>query len=372
MRSPIILFLALVLINWEPMHAQQLPLFSQYRENQSILNPAALNIDYIRNDYNFSAGASYRNQWGETKLELDNGETMNFGPNTITARVEWIFPEDRFFVGGYLMKDESGAINLLGAYARAGYFIIDPETSSIGLAAAISGGYNQFRLDFISPGIYDYSVQYTTIILDEEFKQSYWDVSLGVFAWGEVYSGFFEGDIIYGGISIPQVFGLPLSELGATQEDNTANPENYVQISVVGGIYKYLGEETFLEGSINFNKLLKDKAPFSLTANLRWHWRDWLWLGAGARFPFSQRTDASGTSFSDLLGDRYSSSEYSISSLLFDVGFNLGKNLSYALDTRNIKLGFGYEVPLGGLLRKLGNTIEINLTYTMDTRGGRR
>ena len=96
----IFIFLVICFCGSSYISAQQLPLFSQYRESQSILNPAAVSIDFIRNRNNLSLGASYRNQWDQTKLQLDNGETQAFGPMTTTIRAEWVIPEKRFFVGG--------------------------------------------------------------------------------------------------------------------------------------------------------------------------------------------------------------------------------------------------------------------------------
>ena len=357
---------------------QQLPLFSQYRENQSIINPAALNIDFIRNDYNFSAGISRRNQWSATKLLLDNGSTLNFGPSTTTGRVEWIFPEDRFFVGGYVMKDEAGAIELTGLYLRAGYLIIDPEEYSFGLVGSINGGFNQFRVDYTSGGLSQYTTQYTDGAAGPGFATNYLDYSVGFFGWGEVANGLLEGDLIYAGISLPQIRGLPLQDPNALRDDDPP-VENYVQLSVLGGIYKYLADETFLEASLNFNKLIVgSKTPYTIASNLRWHYRNWAWIGAGAKFPIiRQNENLEGQTFEEIVNENRSGalrnlSEYSVSTLLFEVGFNVGSNIRDVWDQMNLKIGIGYEVPIGGLLASLGNTIELNVTYTMDTRPGRR
>ncbi len=364
----------LLLASAQDLMAQQvqLPLFGQYRENQSILNPAALNIDYIRNGYNFSAGVSYRNQWGAADLVLDNGKTEHFGPRTLTARAEWIVPESRLLLGAHFMKDDAFALRLQGAYLRVGYFVLDPQTSAIGLVGSIGGGFNSFRSDLNQVDIIDFNTQYTLVGESPDFQLNYWDITLGLFGWGEVLSGPLEGDIFYGGISIPQFQGLPLDEVDATTVQNGFEvQEGYTQISVVAGIYKYIGEESFIEGSLNFTHLLKSKSPKVITPNIRWHYKDIAWFGAGARLPFYQRTDESGVRFDDLI-DLRELAYYRTSTILIDVGFNIGKNLSYSLEGQNIKVGIGYEIPFGKLLRTLGNTIELNLTYTLDTGGGRR
>ena len=43
--------------------AQQLPLFTQYRENATIINPAAMESDFFAYGNNVTLGASYRAQW---------------------------------------------------------------------------------------------------------------------------------------------------------------------------------------------------------------------------------------------------------------------------------------------------------------------
>ncbi|MDQ3015999.1 MAG: type IX secretion system membrane protein PorP/SprF, partial [Bacteroidota bacterium] len=71
-----VLFLVVV---YNEMKAQQLPLFTQYREFQGIINPASISHDYLFwEGYTTSFGISYRNQWSKIKG----------GPVTSTIRAE--------------------------------------------------------------------------------------------------------------------------------------------------------------------------------------------------------------------------------------------------------------------------------------------
>ncbi len=376
MKIPLIssfLVFIIILLSIENVSSQhlQLPLFSQYRENQSILNPAALNIDFVRNDYNFSTGVSYRNQWGQAKLQLDNGEMDHFGPVTKTGRVEYIFPDSRFFVGAHVISDVAAALSFTGAYLRAGYFILDPSESLIGLAGSIGMGYNVYKSDLIQERRINARVQYTDLSF-EDFKIDFLDVTVGVFGWGEILSGALEGDIIYAGLSVPQYRGLPLESVNALREEDKQGASQYLQINFVAGIYKFVAEETFIEGAINFTHLLKSKAPKIITPNVRWHYKDIAWFGAGARIPINKKENADGEDFSSIIEGIRDLPYYSATSILIDIGFNLGKNVSYSFENKNLKLGFGYEISVGKFLKPLGNTVEVNLTYTVDTGGGRR
>ncbi|MEO0732690.1 MAG: type IX secretion system membrane protein PorP/SprF, partial [Bacteroidota bacterium] len=74
--------LMLSILGTADLCAQQLSLFTKYRENATILNPAALESDFLTNGYNISFGANYRRQWAG----LDNT------PETQTIRASYINP----------------------------------------------------------------------------------------------------------------------------------------------------------------------------------------------------------------------------------------------------------------------------------------
>ncbi|MEM6771144.1 MAG: type IX secretion system membrane protein PorP/SprF, partial [Bacteroidota bacterium] len=53
----------LVLMSAGSLSAQQLSLFTQYREAATMINPAAMESDWLTFGYNMSFGANYRKQW---------------------------------------------------------------------------------------------------------------------------------------------------------------------------------------------------------------------------------------------------------------------------------------------------------------------
>ncbi len=95
--------------------AQQLPIFTQYREYQSFINPAAVSSDYFTYEYNLSFGASYRRQW------LD----FNDSPRNLFVRGEYVGKTQgkaHLIAGGYFLRDDTHPISFNGAYGRVGVF----------------------------------------------------------------------------------------------------------------------------------------------------------------------------------------------------------------------------------------------------------
>jgi hypothetical protein len=113
------------------LQAQQLPLFTQYREYHSIINPATINSDYMTYEHNVSAGVSWRNQW------TDLG---GIGPKTGVARFESVHSDYNMLGGMYLIHDKVGPSFLTGLMARYAYVLSDDPRErglSIGLNAGV-------------------------------------------------------------------------------------------------------------------------------------------------------------------------------------------------------------------------------------------
>ena len=81
MKKILLLSLLFCLSEW--VAAQQLPLFTQYREQIGIINPAAIQGDYFIYEHNVSMGGSYRRQW----VGLDNA------PTTQTIHGQYMYAE---------------------------------------------------------------------------------------------------------------------------------------------------------------------------------------------------------------------------------------------------------------------------------------
>jgi type IX secretion system PorP/SprF family membrane protein len=298
--------------------AQQLPLFTQYRDYHSLLNPAAISSDFMLNTYKFSAGASMRLQW--------LGATNN--PKTQVLRAEWVTtPENTFsfITGGYLMNDQTGRTGATGAYGRiAGYFSGNPKNE--GFAAGLNIGAVQYRIDASESRLWDADDR----LFGTRQQQILPDVSVGVFGYRSLTND--EDNILYGGLSIPQVLGLdfPLKTDKGKGYAIKRIQHYYGQI----GFYHFLTAESFIEVS-SWLRYVKN-VPFDADFNVRYQMQEYIWLGAG--FSTSKILHAE---FGCLLGQ------------LFE------------LDNRDVKIGYGYDYSFSAIAPFFGASHEINLTFLM-------
>lgn len=262
------LFLACSLVAGLKSHhvllAQQIPIFTQYREQAAFINPAALNQDFFTNGYNFSFGASYRRQW----LELNNA------PTTKLLRGEW-FQKDRegfnLLAGGYVVQDATGPTGFTGAYARVGGIFTD-DAAEHGISTALTIGMVQYRINTNELQLREKD----DIIMGENRQQTYPDIGLGVFAYQKLY-GDWSDDIIYAGVSMPQSLGLNLNFKNGDGSFSTQRVRHYyAQV----GWYHFLGEGMFLEPSVWLKYVAN--TPFNADINLRFQLTNSFWIGAGA------------------------------------------------------------------------------------------
>jgi type IX secretion system PorP/SprF family membrane protein len=307
---------------WSPVQAQQLPLFTQYREYHSVLNPATVNSDYILNRYNLSFGASLRTQWV--------GVARN--PQTQILRGEYCFNKnnDNFFtpiVGGYLMNDATGPTGFRGIYGRFAMIgTHDPREG--GFSAGLNIGATQFHLN--ATEVY---FRQPDQLAQQDYQQMYPDIGLGVFGY-KTFSG--EKDILYGGLSVPQIFGFDLRFKGTDKEFAVKRVPHFYGLL---GFYKFLpfAEGTFVEPSV-WIKYVPNVAV-QLDFNTRYQMGEYIWLGVG----YSTANTFHG-----------------------EIGFLLGENIGWA--NNNCKIGYGYDHAFSTISPYFGTTHEINFTFTIDKK----
>jgi type IX secretion system PorP/SprF family membrane protein len=224
----LLLYLTFILLGIEA-YSQQLPLFSQNREYWSYINPAMLNGDYFTYEYNWSFGANYRHQWAN----------QEFTPRTAYARGEYFSNGQGFsFIGGgYLMHDQVGPTGFTGAYARlAGVIGRDPRDGalSIGFTAGMVRHYlkgSQVRLQ--NPN---------DILNGQDFNQTIPDIGVGI-AFHRRLGGYgTRGDVIYGGLSIPQLFNFDLTYRSDNGEFDVRRQRHYFANL---GYYKTVRDQFF-------------------------------------------------------------------------------------------------------------------------------
>ncbi len=314
------------------LSAQQLPLFTQYRDSWMQLNPATPYNGYINYEHTIAFGISHRQQWFDADLEG--------APITSLAQFQFVSEKLNFHTGGYILNDQTGDIGTTGVYGNFAYQLIlgkgrIDQTLSIGLNA----GLVQYRVDIpegirASNGVGD---AFSETIL-------YPDFGLGVF--------YNYDERFYAGLSIPQVIGLDLNLR------NENDPNNSFSLKQVRHYYALIGayidfdffesESSFLEPSIWFRYV--EGVPFSIDVNLRYKPSDYFWVGAG----IGSASIHANVQDVELFDPRKKVLHLEAGVLLPELFQQEG----------NLKIGFGYDVQLSEFLVNFGNSMEVHVIYS--------
>ena len=299
------------------LSAQQLSLFTQYRENATILNPAAVESDFLAYGQSMTLGANYRSQW--------NGISGN--PRTQTVRFSFIGDVSgaSLLGGGYLMNDQTGPTGFTGVYARIGAVISgDPEYS--GLAIALSGGLVQYRVNSDEFNLRDPN----DVVGMNSQTELFPDVGAGIYFY-QMLSGAMDGDMFYAGVSVPQVAGIDLTFKNDNGEFAVQRIQHFYGMV---GLYHFFRNDGFLEPSLWIKYV--DGAPINADLNLRYHTPNSIWIGTGIS---------------------------SAGNFHFEAGFNLGENVGLY---NNVKIGYGYDYSFSSFGPSVGNTHELQVSYSFD------
>ncbi len=296
------------------MHAQQLSLFTQYRENATIINPAAIEGDFFAYGKNLTFGASYRQQW----VGLTNG------PRTQILRGSYLNTEYSgvtLLAGGQIINDQTGPTGFTGIYGRIGGVVTeDPEYS--GLSIGLSAGLVQYRVNASDIRLRDPN----DVIGQQDQAQLFPDVGLGIYYYQLVG----DGNFFYTGLSIPQVIGLDLTFQDENGEFFTKRIQHFYGLL---GFYKFFSDDSFLEPSVWVK--YAPNAPINADINLRYQTPSSFWLGTGV---------STGGNFH------------------VDAGIIIGQNTFDNI----IRVGYGFDYSFSSFGPTAGSTHEINLTFSFE------
>lgn len=306
---PIVFYLAIVAAK-----AQQLSLFTQYRENAGIINPAAVESDFLAFGQNLVFGATYRAQW----------VGLNNAPTTQTVRFSYLNKDNSgvsFMAGGHLFNDQTGPTGFTGFYGRiAGVLSQDPEYG--GFIVGLSAGAVQYRVRsselFLREG--------GDVVGTQNQSQMYPDVGVGVYYYQTVG----DADYFYTGVSVPQVAGLDLTFKNEAGEFFTKRVQHFYGLV---GFYKFFDNDSFLEPSMWVK--YAQNVPVNVDINLRYQLPNSLWIGTGIS----------------------SAKTYHI-----DAGFLLGAN---SFDNI-IRIGYGFDYSFSSFGPTAGSTHELNVSFAFD------
>lgn len=312
----IILYVLFLMINLGQikLQAQQLPIFTQYRESQGIINPAAVSNSYLLYEHTTLFGASYRKQW----------QGLKGTPTTQYLRGEHLWDEGNIglLAGGYLMNDKAGRIGFTGINGRIA-IVISPDVEDSGISIGLHAAYVQYRVNLIGVNPRDEG----DLAALESQNRFYPDVGAGIFAYTRLYGNWTDNDIVYTGLSIPQVLGLNLTLRDKNNNEfETQRIQHYY--ATVGYIKKLNDEYSFIELSTWFKYVVH--APINFDINIRYQIQKFFWIGGGWN---------------------------SGSTLHLETGVILGEN-------NNVRVGYSFDVPISNLKPHFSNSHEINATFS--------
>ncbi len=298
--------------------SQQTPLFTVYRDQWAILNPAVLSNNYLINERTMSLSATHHRQW----WGLPNS------PSTQLLNWEWVQEDYNSIWGAHLANDRTGEIGQAGLHVRYAYRLQLGRRSDQSLTIGLSAGMVQYRANLSEITFPDPNTSPTS-----DDRLLYPDFGLGVFYHYE--------DRYYAGLSVPQAFGLTTN----FESDGNAFSIKRVQhlMAVVGGYWSitWFGNETsFVEPSLWLK--WTPNAPPNLNLNARCQISELVWAGTGLNTGLGQQLGAA---------------------LQLEAGMVFGEQVG--LLNGQFKVGFGFELPL---LNRLGNYFgqsgELNLVYS--------
>lgn len=314
MKRYLLLFSVIALMTIQTtLIAQQLSLFTQYRENATIINPAAVDADFLAFGQNLSFGASYRAQW----VGLDNA------PTTQTVRFSYLNKNGggvTFMGGAHLINDQTGPTGFTGFYGRvAGVLSADPEYG--GFVVGLSAGAVQYRVNSSEIFLREDG----DVIGTQDQSQLFPDVGVGIY----YYQATANDDYFYAGVSVPQVIGLDLTFKNDAGEFLTKRVQHFYGLL---GFYKFFDNTSFIEPSLWVK--YAPNVPVNVDLNIRYQTPGAIWIGTGIS---------------------------SAKTFHLDTGFLLGNGLDNA-----IRIGYGFDYSFSSFGPTAGSTHELNVSFSFD------
>ncbi len=242
------------------IEAQELPLFSQYRDMQGIINPAAVSMDFVHYKFSSCFGGNYRRQW----IDFDEA------PSTQLLHYEHLVPvgESRFVSGSYFQNDALGKEGTQGFIQRIAY-MLSPDATESGLSLGFSAGISHYKLRLSETNPHD-----VNDIIYNQGDPKLWYPEVGVGLWGFKKIGYFK-DILYGGVSVPQVLGLS-KQLGDLPFVSRRYQHYYLN---AGYVHALNGEDRDIEVS-SWVKYVPN-VPINVDFNVRYKMASSIKLGLG-------------------------------------------------------------------------------------------
>ncbi len=299
------------------LDAQQTPLFSVYRDQWAVLNPAALSNNYLLNHRTMSLSGAWHVQWWN----------LPSSPRTQALSWELVAEEQNSTFGVHALNDQTGEIGQTGLYGRYAYRISMGKRTPHALLIGLSAGAVQYRanlaeIEFPDPGA----------IPTQNLRSIRPDFGFGLF--------YHYDDRYYAGLSVPQTLGF-LTRF--EQDGNVVAIRRIPHIyAVLGGYWSapWLGNETsFIEPSLWLK--YAPNSPLNADLNLRAQVSELVWVGTGVNAGLGVQAGVA---------------------LHFEAGLFFGDQVQ--LFDGQLKTGFAFDLPVTqGLARVFGGSAEVVVVY---------
>ena len=301
------------------LRAQQLPVFSQYTELQTYLNPAALPIDYWQYNRKLMAAISYRQQW----LGFEDA------PSTGLAHVNMVLEHANPSVFGLLLlNDQVGPTGTTGFYGRYSYQLHPAvRKGDLYIGIGLSAGLVQHRLR--AKDLQFDAGDFLQGTLAGKFLPDFG------FGANFVYRPE-RGTKYYGGISMPQTAGLTAKF--TDKNSNQVSIQQAAHIYLNGGAIFAAGQQGFFEPS--FWLKYAPNVPLHLNLNVRQKFANNFWIGAG-----------------------YSTSN----AIHLETGLIFKKLLQ--LKNAILRVGYGFDYKIASYGGTFGTSHELTMSYAWNKKG---
>ncbi|MGC4057262.1 MAG: type IX secretion system membrane protein PorP/SprF [Chitinophagaceae bacterium] len=268
---------------WGVCNAQQKPHYTQYIQNQYIINPALSGIENYT-DVNLS----HRHQWTNfdgspvttyltvqgainkkdyrttpTSYEVQDGENP-------VGREYW----DQYTaapahhgVGFQFLKDNAGALSNVSAYATYAYHIgLSPK---LNLSAGFGAGFTRYSLDVSKLDFMNTTVD-PSVYNSDAINKTKFDMNAGVYLYSSKY---------FIGLSALQLTASRLIFSGS--QITTLTGTTVPHLFLTGGYRVQLSDDFFMLPSLMFKYI--QPLPMQAEANVKFQYRDALWAGFSYR-----------------------------------------------------------------------------------------
>lgn len=304
--------LILLVFSASILRGQITPLYSIYREQTATINPAMPSSNYLISEYNNSIGSTYRYQWFG----------IEGAPVTQVVNWEWLPTDKNILVGAHIVNDKTGDIGLTSLNAQFAYKIALSQMDNRMILIGFAAGMQQYRTK-----LSEYAAQENINFTDR--NQIIPELNMGVY--------YHHDNLFYVGLSAPQLLGNKIHF--DSQADNHYFVKKVRQINAVGGGYidaPFFGNDgAFLEPTI-WLRYLPESKNVTFDLNLRAKVSNSFWAGAGYNLFSNTVNIETGSMLSESIG----------------------------LDDGQLKIGFGFGIPLGSRWPGLGGIGEVNVSYS--------